>query len=312
MSRVVKKKQRSPVHSKTAYPWPSHKPFRSLIDFCIMGKSHPDLKTSSCDDHIARACHILHDDIDPFLWHRKADREGIAFNKILRNLEKRIAQHNDLRAAEIIYAIATEAAFEVVNLYLRRRDLFDRIAPRRNMLPSLFSIHPETAKVVEQMRADSQLGTLTYHARQVGSKAYFVSDTPANIYARAIITSVEINSNLESIECQQAGWAEFDLKEGVRTRVLPFPRYVEGLDRLPIPITPESVGQYWRKGKAMILEEMPDFHLEPEWKDYHRRHYKDGAKPGAVQHAIFKDILGALKTIAGANRAGSKKASPKA
>jgi hypothetical protein len=253
----------------------------------------------------------LHGDINPFLWHRKADREGIAFNKILRNLKKRVAQHDDLRAAEILYAIATEAAFEVVNLYLRRRDLFDRIAPRRNMLPALFSIHPETAKVVEQMRADSQLGTRTYHARQIGSKAFFASDSPANVYARAIISSVEINGNLESIECQQASWAEFDRREGERTVVLPFPRYVEGLDKLPIPITPESVWHYWRKGKEMIVEEMPDFHLEPEWKDYHRRHYKGGAKTGAVQHAIFKDILTALKTIAGVNRSGAKKAGTK-
>jgi hypothetical protein len=303
-----RKKQRSRAHNKTVCLWPAHEPFPDLIDFCIRGKSHPHLKTSRCDDHIARALEILHDDIYPFLWNRRADKEGIAFNRILRALEKRLAQHNDFRAAEIIYAIATQAAFEVLDLYLRRRDLFDRIAPRRNMLPSLFSIDPETAKVVEQMRADSQLGTLTYHAHQIGSKAYFMSDTPANIYARAIITSVEINSDLKSTESQKASWAEFDRKEAAFTIVLPFPRYVEGLDRLPIPITPESVMQYWRKGKEMILEEIPNFQERPEWKDYHCRRYKNGAKRGAVQHAIFRDILGALKTIAGANRTGSKRA----
>ena len=50
----------------------------------------------------------------------------------------------------------------------------------------------------------------------------------------------------------------------------------------------------------MILEEMPDFHLRPEWADYRdKRVYQDGAKKGAVQNAIFKDILAALRTIAG-------------
>jgi len=47
---------------------------------------------------------------------------------------------------------------------------------------------------------------------------------------------------------------------------------------------------------------MPDFYLRPEWNSYHeKRNYKDGGKKGAIQHAIFKDILAALKTIAGAN-----------
>jgi hypothetical protein len=53
---------------------------------------------------------------------------------------------------------------------------------------------------------------------------------------------------------------------------------------------------------------MPNFHLRPEWKKYRERNYREGAKKGAMQHAIFKDILTALKTIAGANKkqAGKK------
>ena len=59
---------------------------------------------------------------------------------------------------------------------------------------------------------------------------------------------------------------------------------------------------YWRKGKELILDEMPDFHERPEWESYRRRKYPGGAKPGTVQHAIFKDILAALRTIAGCNK----------
>jgi hypothetical protein len=255
------------------------------------------------DDHIAELCDLLHDDIDPYLWFNKTDKEGLAFRQMLETLGKRIAQGKDLRAAEIIYAIATQAAFEVLEMYLRQPDFFNRIAPRRKLLPALLSIHPDTAKVVDQMRSDARLGTRTHHARQVGSKAYFVSDSPTNIYARAIIASVEMNRDLEAIETQQAGWAAFDRKEGVQTVVLPFPKYAQGLDQLPIPITPESVLQYWRKGKEIILEEMSDFHLRPEWQKYREaRNYTDGAKKGAIRHAIFKDILIALKTIAGANK----------
>jgi hypothetical protein len=52
----------------------------------------------------------------------------------------------------------------------------------------------------------------------------------------------------------------------------------------------------------MILEEMPAFHMRAEWATYRdKRAYQGGAKKGAIQHAIFKDILIALKTIAGSN-----------
>ncbi len=85
------------------------------------------------------------------------------------------------------------------------------------------------------------------------------------------------------------------------------PKWTKGLERICRPFSERVVLEYWRKGKEIMLEEIPDFHLRPEWKAYHTRHYKDGAKPGAIQHAIFKDILAALKTIAGRVKAAKKK-----
>jgi hypothetical protein len=87
------------------------------------------------------------------------------------------------------------------------------------------------------------------------------------------------------------------------------PAWTETLKRLRRPFERNHVLDYWRTGKEMILEELPDFHLRPEWQNYHKRRYKGGAKAGAVQHAIFKDILAALKTIAGANRTKQASAS---
>jgi hypothetical protein len=86
------------------------------------------------------------------------------------------------------------------------------------------------------------------------------------------------------------------------------PGWTKGLENLSRPFDKTNVIDYWRIGKEMILEELPNFHLRPEWKNYHRRHYKTGSKAGAIQHAIFKDILASLRTIAGSNyrRLGSK------
>ena len=297
----------SNMKKKPVCYWPSHTRFASLIGYCTRGTTHNVLQCGHIGDHIAETTELFHDDIDPFLWDRRSEPEGQIARQLLNKLEDRILQQEDLKAAETLYAIATEASRAVLNLYLRHRKIFDHITPNRKFLPSLFSIHPNTTTVTHQMFKDSQLGTRTDHVHQIGSRAYFVNDSPANIYARAIIASVSFNQELEPVSCQQYSWKEFDRNEKTRTVVLPFPKFVANMKTLPVPITTESVMTYWRKGKEMILEEMPQFYLAPEWESYRRRQYKGGAKPGAIKHAIFKDILVALKSIAGSNK-GKKRA----
>ena len=91
----------------------------------------------------------------------------------------------------------------------------------------------------------------------------------------------------------------------------PFPDHLDGINLLPVPITPQSVIDYWHKGKEIVRKEMPNFHLRPEWKSYRdNRTYQAGAKTGATQHAIFKDILAALKTIAGGNKRSPAQPAP--
>ena len=299
---MQKRKDVKTAKAANACYWPSHKRFVDLVGYTVRGTSNPNFESWGVDDHIARTCELQLNDTDDFLWGRQ-ETEGTKANMILQELDNRIYKENDLKAAETLYAIATSAARDVLSLYLRHRELFDQIAPRRRILPAFFSIHPETATVVRQMKADSHLGSRTSDAPLVDSKAYFLSDTAANIYARAIIHSIEINRNLESVEVQQKGWREFDRKERLRTVVLPFPKFINGIEAIPVPIRPDTVLQFWRKGKEMILEEMPDFHLRPEWKKYRDgRRYANGAKKGAVRHAIFKDILAALKTMAATNK----------
>lgn len=278
-----------------------------MIDFSVHGSSHSFFKTARATDHVAELCMLMHGDIDDFLWRKKSPRDGIVVRRILDALSERIRTKKNFAAAELLYAIATYASFEVLDLHLRSPALFNKIVPRRTLLPCLISIHPNTAKVIAIMRDNARLGTETWESRFIRSRPWFTSDAAANVYARAIITGVELNQDLEPIEQQQKSWEPFDRKNHVKTHVLPFPRYINGIDKIPVPISPESVLQYWRKGKEMILEEMPNFHFHPEWKAYHRRSYKDGAKRGAIQHAIFKDILVALRTIAGANKTANKR-----
>lgn len=276
-----------------------HAPFSDLIPCCVRGHEHAAFNNTCTDDHIAELCLLQLDDTEDFFYLNHSPAEGVAFGESLDRLVEKIHDEKDLAAAELLYAVATHAAYEVLRLYLRNRDLFDQIAPRRKLLPTLASIHPNTAKVVTEMEKDGNLGRSTRDAGLIKSKAWFTNDAPANVYARTIIMSIQTNRNLKSIRVQRESWFPSDLENGVRTRILPFPKYITGIELLPVPLTPACVLDYWRKGKEIILEEMPEFHLRPEWKDYHGRNYKNGPKIGAVKHAIFKDILVALTTIAG-------------
>jgi hypothetical protein len=144
---------------------------------------------------------LMHRDVDDSLWCKKvATTEGVAVRKIVDSLGDRIRTKMDLLAAETLWSIATYAVFEVLTLYLRSRQLFDKLSSRRALLPSLMSIHPNTAKVMARMFKDARLGRLTFESRQIGSKAWFTSNTPANVYARAIISSVELNQDLKPLE----------------------------------------------------------------------------------------------------------------
>jgi hypothetical protein len=294
-------RKRRPGMAVVGY-WPSHTRLPDLINFSVHGGSESAFHTSRATDHVAELCMLMHGDIDPCLWRKRSPRDGVTVRKIIDALLHQVRESRDAASAERLLSIATYASFAVMEVYVRHRPLFDRIAPRRTILPCLTSIHPATGAVMATMREDSRLGTQTPESRYIGSRAWFTSDAPANVYARAIITGIELNRNLDPIEKQQATWKPFDRKNDSRTYVLPFPRYVSGIEVIPVPISPDSVPQYWRKGKEMILEEIPDFIDRPEWRHYHRRSYKNGATPGAIQHAIFKDILIALRTIAGANR----------
>lgn len=305
-----------PVKSEKGVSFePSHAPFKDLISYNVREPGNPFFRDAGDSDHIAELCLLQLDDTEDVTWFGGPTSDGVVMREMFDRLCERIRNDHDLEAAEILYALATHAAYEVLGLYLRHRKLFNQIAPRRRMLPCLISIHPKTAKVVSQMEKDARLGEKTSESQRIRSTAWFTSDAPANVYARAIISSVQLNRFRDPVDVQQASWTPYVKQHGQRIIVQPFPGYINGLDRLPFPMTPRSVLAYWRKGKEMILEEMPNFHLRPEWKSYHRRNYQHGAKKGAIQHAIFKDILAALRTIAGpkkkTNHSGKrKKASP--
>lgn len=237
-----------------------------------------------------------------------------------------------------VYGEAIEATQGLLELHRKNPSLFQEIARQFSVLPCLMSRHPAADEFNRRLFEFSHIGENSLLCQQGPHGRHYAHQSWPVRYAYALITTIDLTLDTyadrlpmfaefyrygikhpihpeDTEEILRKGkWTE-EQKEEIRRnyrdayRILP--RWAKGLLRLRRPFSQDSVIQYWRKGKEMMLEEMPDFHQRPEWKSYRTRKYKDGAKVGTIQHAIFKDILAALRTIAGPNKGANGKRSRK-
>lgn len=238
------------------------------------------------------------------------------------------AFRNDLpegeRQAWKLFHDALAATEALLNLYRTDLKMFQSVARQISFLPALLSSHPDNQRFNREYLATSQLGRegpeLQSHPQHLARQSWPVR------YAYAIIATIELTLDTYGSKlpfwavhygygvrhpvpiadyewaARRMGWSE----EKIRAELPKYrgiyeilPVWTKGLASLRRPLNASHVLDYWRVGKQIILEEWPDFHLRPEWSGCRRRKYKGGAKPGTVQHAIFKDILVALRSIAG-------------
>jgi hypothetical protein len=234
-----------------------------------------------------------------------------------------------------LFRKALEATDNLLELYSTNLPLFQKIAGQLSFLPSLISWHPDNERFNRELRRASQLGQIRMEGGSQPIPQHLAHQSPPMRYAYAIIQTIDLT--LDTYEERLPVWIEiygYGVKHPIpmsvyeevakkmgmdeETKRLELPAYVGSYEILPAwtktlqklrrPFNSEHVLGYWRAGKAMILEEMPDFHMRPEWDSYRsKRKYQNGAKIGAVQHAIFKDILSALRTVAGSNRRSKQK-----
>jgi hypothetical protein len=229
------------------------------------------------------------------------------------------------RAAWQLYHDAIEATASLLRFRKRNPALFRKVASQLLFLPCLKSRHPGAETFNRRLFDLSRCGeSWRLNPRHLVRQSWPVR------YAYAIINTIDLT--LDTFEPRLPEWAQlygfgikhpltpgekeaalasmnlsaiakYRIRQAQEGAYLILPLWTKGLEKLRRPFNTDHVLDYWRTGKELILEEMPDFHEGPEWADYrNRRAYQTGAKRGAIQHAIFKDILAALRTIAGANQ----------
>ncbi len=230
------------------------------------------------------------------------------------------------RLAWSLYGKALELTRDLFDLYKTDAALFQKLAGQMTFLPVFLTHHPDNERFNRHFLQISQLAQegMKNGCQRIPQRLARQS-WPIR-YAHAIRETID--STLDSYADESPIWAErYQCAVKPPSRLRPWekaarnpsgdearkrwgfpsyadshkilPRWTKTLEHLRRPFNSEHVLDYWRTGKAMVMEELPGFHLRPEWEGYRRRHYKTGSKRGAVQHAIFKDILAALRTIAG-------------
>jgi len=233
------------------------------------------------------------------------------------------------RAAWKLFHDAIQATGNLLDLYKGNLQLFRKVAGDLMLLPCFRSRHPDNVRFNRAYLENSRLSLHSMASACQPKGPHLARQSWPVRYAYAIIFTLDLT--LDTYETRLPEWADI-YGYGVRHPIpmsryeeaarklgwdeekkrLELPSYVGNYEILPVwtrslkklhrPFNKKHVLDYWHAGKEMILEEMPDFHVRPEWDDYrNRRAYQTGRKKGAIQHAIFKDILTALKTIAGSN-----------
>jgi hypothetical protein len=241
------------------------------------------------------------------------------------------------RDAWRLFHDAIEATSNFLDLYKDNPQLFRKIARQLSFLPCLTSWHPDAERFNRQLVKFAQLGQQSIYGKLRNNVRHIVRQSWPVRYAYAIVSAIELTLDtyedklpvwaeiygygikhpiplsLYELTAKKMGWDEAKIRQELRKyrghyQILP--KWTKSLEKLRRPFNKNHVLDYWHTGKEMILEEVPEFHLRPEWRKYREgRYYRDGAKKGAIQHAIFKDILIALRTIAGSYH---RRSAPKA
>ncbi len=250
------------------------------------------------------------------------------------------ASTDAIRNAWKTYYEAIAATFKLMELAAESPGLFAEISNDFWIMPCLMGVHPGAKKFNDELFARSRVGESNKYRDGVSHSKHLAFQPWPVRYAHAITNTIDLTLDRWSSElpflAREYGYGvrhpvdpteieEFlargdfteakkvELRHKYRGLYCILPKWTEGLLTLPRPFSLKTVDAYWRKGKELLLEDLPEFHLRPEWKSYHTRRYKNGAKAGVIQHAIFKDILVAMRTIARGNvRAELRKISRKA
>jgi hypothetical protein len=214
------------------------------------------------------------------------------------------ADTGDAGATKALIELVTEAVGLVETLVVRHPDVVRSLARDRTRWPVLASEETgwerEAARRVAALELGAGLQWLKVRFRQArGTDA----NLPARVWAKAAVRTLEaarqqhllfgaLRDRFGSLKalatfCAEAGWAV--------GKSPPWVALAAGL----APFSTVSLPEWKPVIRALIREQMPEFHTRPEWSNQRNTASHNGRNTvGEIQNAILDDISSALSRLA--------------
>jgi hypothetical protein len=207
-------------------------------------------------------------------------------------------------AAEALVEVATHATFHVSLATSAHPGIMKKAAAMNTMWPVMAYEEPGWEKTAANQIAELELGKgmikFNSRLRKVrGSDVHL----PARRWAKAAVCTIDETrwrAQLFLHLLQKLGgseqWATFSIKRG--WDIEEYPSWVPAATKLE-PFSVETYDSWKALVREIIREQVPDFHLLPDWTTQRATAEANGrSTPGEIQNAILDDIVSALKRLA--------------
>lgn len=194
------------------------------------------------------------------------------------------------------------ACWRLTSLATKQPQMMAEIARKLPTWPVIVSVLPNWEEEARRQVGQLSLGADVKHIVIPFRKAGGPDDNyPSRRWAKQGVYTVNTTRHLQRWLVAKQEKADKDLWDGCWRRA-DEPSWVAKAKELP-DFSVATVPEWTKVIREMIREEMPDFHLRPEWENQRRSCTKQAndrnssMTKGEIQNAVLDDIISALKTV---------------
>ena len=200
-------------------------------------------------------------------------------------------------AAKWLVDLATHLSWRISALEKKQPKIMSEIARKINVWPVVANTQPgsngEMLTRLNELGLGKDIQHIDVHFRKAGGCD---ENYPARCWAKAAVHCVEETRFWQRLLVSRKDSVDKKLEEGTWKRGVELAWVHETKD---LPYYSNQTRPKWADViRTMIREELPEFHLRPEWANQRNScKARNRDTKGEIQNAILDDIISALKTI---------------
>ena len=207
------------------------------------------------------------------------------------------AMAGDQEAAESLAEISISATLDLFAVSRINPALLQSLASKQTLWPVIAGINSGWKPLADELLTNIGLGSASLY-RPLRAELAFDDDMICRRWARRIYEALSLNrERLSGIDQIQKGLKLLECDHTVTVEEIP----AWALESVKLLAFDKAHVKAWMiVGRKMIREQLPEFHLLPDWENFRRRHARRGLRTikGIVQGDILEKIESALTTLA--------------